>query len=104
MIPGEGGQGRGSLAARCAAPPRPRTHWQSCLHCPYHQRPSDSTGSPGRTVLLYILACCGIDAMTCLATPLHRVVNRSNITPARYGRRSAFCCVLCDLVQESKRL
>ena len=36
------------------------------------------TGSPGKTALLSIRAC-SIEAMTCLATAWHRVVDRSCI-------------------------
>ena len=37
------------------------------------------TGSPGRNALPSIRACSGIEAMPCLATPRHRVVDRSRI-------------------------
>ena len=44
-----------------------------------HQRPSRGTGSPGRTGMPSIRACSGIEAMPCLATPRHRVADRSRI-------------------------
>ena len=73
----------------------------------HHQRPSVGTGSPGRTALPPSRACSGIEAMTCLATPPaeggrqvpHRVLHEELL-----GDSSDPCCVLCDLVQQSKGL
>ena len=86
-----GGRGGGAGSGRpiagtaagegCRASIRVHAHAQTRMAacCAPHQRPSVGTGSPGRTALPSIRACSGIEAMTCLATPRHRVVDRSRI-------------------------
>ena len=66
----------------CRASIRVHSHVQTCMAACWapHQRPSVGTGSPGRTALPSIRACRGIEAMTCLATPRHRVGDRYCIT------------------------
>ena len=88
---GEGGWGGGAGSGRPIAGTaagegyrasiRVHAHVQTRMAacCAPHQRPSVGTGSPGRTALSSIRACSGIEAMTCLATTLHRVVDRSRI-------------------------
>ena len=85
---GEGGRGGGAGSGRhiagtavgegCRASIRVHAYAQTRMAACWapHQRPSVGTG---RTALPSIRACSGIEAMTCLATPRHRVVDRSRI-------------------------
>ena len=88
---GEGGRGGGAGSGRpiagtaagegCRASIRVHANAQTRMaacRAP-HQRPSVGTGSPGRTAMPSIRACSGIEAMTCLATPRRRVVDKSRI-------------------------